>query len=58
MVEVWHHCALAAIAMRLKWLRERKQRVEEGSTVGGWLEATLVRLHAKEEWARVSLSRL
>ena len=33
-----HHCALAAMAMGLKWLRERKQRVDEGGNVGGWLE--------------------
>jgi hypothetical protein len=25
-----HRCALAAITMGLKWLRERKQRIEEG----------------------------
>ena len=34
-VKGWHHCALAAIAMGLRWLRERKQRVDEGSTAWG-----------------------
>jgi len=32
--------------MGLKWLRG-KQRVDEGGDVGGWLEVTLVRMHAR-----------
>ena len=44
-----HRSALAAIAMGLKWMCERKRRVDEGGTAAGWLEAMLVRLHAKEE---------
>lgn len=37
-----YHRTFKQIAVGSRWLRERKQRVDEGGTAGDWLEAMLV----------------